>query len=337
MINYLIFILLSYPEIKTEGLELHYSLWEQKTEYVTYEPIFVRISVVNTCPEKIYVLPIDILLHTKIFLTHDDYDDLPSSMGIDINWDFPITSDEKEWEGSFCPLNKNDSVYKYIYLNEYWYYEKLPKTPHQYYLEIIRHGIGIGRLSFEKCPFSPVAGRIEQKPHSKFFSVSPPQEAEEYKLITTIVDPFPFPPRKLSTKKTWEEKTEAYNKLLKKYPNSSYIPFAMSIMGKRKFLEAYPNNPLVYDIVSEVARISVQGFKIPGWIKNKAEYKRDYRESFGDFDRVKYLKYFNSILKNEKYKGTLLEDAILLWIDDVEKGEVNVGRSPSSTYRKKLK
>jgi len=333
MINYLIFILLSYPEIKTEGIELHYSLWEQKTEYITYEPIFVRISVVNTCPEKIYVLPIDILTHTKIFLTHDDYDDLPSSLGIEINWDFPFTSDQKEWEGGFCLLNQNDSVYKYIYLNEYWYYKKLPKTPHQYYLEIIRHGY-VGSL--ENCPFSPVVGRIEKQPHSKFFSVSPPQEAEEYKLITTIVDPFPFPPRKSSTKKTWEEKTETYNKLLKKYPNSSYIPFAMSIMEKRKFLEAYPNNPLVYDIVSEVARISVQGFKIPGWIKNKAEYKRDYRESFGDFDRVKYLKYFNSFLKNEKYKGTLLEDAILFWIDDVEKGEVDGDRAPSSTYRKKL-
>jgi len=90
-------------------------------------------------------------------------------------------------------------------------------------------------------------------------------------------------------------------------------------MEKRKFLETYPDNPLVYGIIREVATTSIQGFKIPGWVKNKTEYKRDYRESFGDFDRGKCLKYFNSFLENEKYKGTLLEDAILLYIDDVKK------------------
>jgi hypothetical protein len=317
MINCLIFILFSYPEIKTEGIELHYSLWEQKTEYVTYEPIFVRISVVNNSSEKVYILPISTIIYTRIFITHDNYDDLPVTFKMDITWGgFPLSPDEKKWRGFFQPLEKGDSIYEYIYINKDWEYKRLPDTNHQYYLEIVRHGYTGG---LEKCPFSPVAGRIEKNPHIKFFSISPPQHAEEYRIITTIMDRIPYPPRKSSTKKTWEEKTEAYNKLLKKYPDSPYIPFAMSIMEKKKFLEAYPNNPLVYDIISKVSRISVQGLKIAPWIKNKAEYKRDYRESFGDFDREKCLEYFNSILGNEKYKGTLLEDAILLNIESVKK------------------
>jgi len=312
MINCLIFILFSYPEIITEGIELHYSLWEQKTEYVTYEPIFMRVSIVNNSSEKVYVLPINILIYTKIFTTHDNSKDLPTTFEVDITWSgFPLSSDKKKWSRFFQPLEKGDSIYKYIYINKDWEYKKLPDTTHQYYLEIIRHGY-VGSL--EKCPFSPVAGRIEKEPHSKFFRVSPPQQAEEFELIISITEP-----TRSTLKKTWEEKTEAYNKLLKKYPNSPYIPFAMSIIERKKFLETYPNNPLVYDIISEVARISIRGFKIPGWVKNKTEYKRDYRESFGDFDRVKCLKYFNSFLENEKYKGTLLEDAILLWIEDVEK------------------
>jgi len=313
MINCLFFILLSYPEIKTEGIELHHSLWEQKTEYVTYEPIFVRVSVVNNSSEKVYILPINIPIYTKIFVTHDNSKDLPTTFGVDITWSgFPLSPDEKKWRRFFQPLEKGDSIYEYIYINKDWEYKRLPDTTHQYYLEIVRHGYAGG---LEKCPFSPVAGRIEKNPHSKFFSIKPPQHAEEYELISVIRDPI-----YANKEKIWEKKTEAYKNLLKKYPKSPYLPFTMSIMEKKKFLETYPDHPLVYDIISEVARISIRGFKIPGRVKNKAEYKRDYRESFGDFDRNKCLKYFNSILKNEKYKGTLLEDAILLCIDDVEKG-----------------
>jgi len=312
MINCLIFILISYPEIKTEGIELHYSLSEQKAEYITYEPIFVRVSIVNKSSDTIYVLPIKTDLYTKIFTTHDDYDDLPTTFKVDITWSgFPLSSDKKKWSQFFQPLEKGDSIYKYIYINKDWEYHKLPKTTHQYYLEIIRHGY-VGSL--ENCPFSPVAGRIEKEPHSKFFSVTSPREAEEYELIITIIEPIHS-----TLRKTWEEKTKAYNKLLKEYPNSPYIPLAMSIMEKRKFLENYPNYPLVYKTIEFFAYNSVH---------SKPGVEGLYKDECLDF--------FNSILKNEKYKGTLLEDAILLWIDDVEKGEVDVGRSPSSTYRKKL-
>jgi hypothetical protein len=335
MINYFIFVLLSFPEIKTEGFELHCSLWEQKEEYFTGEPVFLRVSVVNTSLEKIYVFPIDISMgFTNIYMSIDGKKDKLET-GAYLNWAFPSkSSDPNSWAPLFYRLEKGDSIYEYIFINEPWEYD-IPPTAQHYEIEEVRHGLRLEHSYFhsslEKCPFSPLGGQIEKEFQIKF-NIVPPQEAEELKLITIIRNPNPIAPRK-----SWEEKKEAYNRLEKEYPNSPYLPLAMSIVEKRKFLETYPNSPLVYEIIRKVSKIGIQGLDIPPWVKNKFEYRRDYQESFGDFNKEKCLKYFNSFLANEKYKGTLLEDAILLWIDDVEKGNVKVWREPSSTSRRKIK
>jgi len=330
MINYFIFVLLSFPEIKTEGLELHCSLWEGKEEYFTGEPIFLRLSVVNTSSEKIYVSPVDISMgFTQIDILIDGKRGQIHT-GIHLDWILPFdSSDPNRWSSIFYPLESGDSIYKYIFANEMWGY----KT-HSYEIEKVRHGLRLGHFhsDLENCPFSPLGGQIEKEFRISLRTI-PPRDFQELELIKTIKNAHPITNLKIS----WEEKTEAYNRLKKEYPNSPYIPFAMSVLEKRKFLETYPNSPLVYEIIKEAAQIGVQGLDIPTWVKNKTEYRRDYQENFRDFDKEMCLDYFNSFLENKKYKGTLLEDAILLWIDDVEKSEVKVWRGSSSTYRRKIR
>lgn len=335
MINYFIFVLLSFPEIKTEGLELHCSLWEQKEKYLTGEPVFLRISVKNNSSEKIWVFPIDILMkYTAVYMSVDGRRRVRLDMGVEVDWAFPFNnSDPESWAHFFYPLEGGDSVYQYIFINEPWEYD-IPSLPHHYKIEKVRHGLNLKFFSsIENCPFSPLAGKIEKELNIEFSVVSP-EDIRELELMTIIRNPkWPFVPEA-----SWEEKVAAYKKLKKEYPNSPYLPLAMSIVEKKKFLETYPNSPLVYEIIRKVSRIGVKGLDIPPWVvKNRSEYRRDYQESFGDFDKEKCLKYFNSFLSNEKYKGTLLEDAILLWIDDVEKSDVKLWRQPSSTYRRKIK
>jgi len=333
MINYFIFVLLSFPQIKTEGLELHCSLWEKKEVYLTGEPVFLRISVVNTAPAKIWVDPISIPLGiTGLYMSMDGREVVKLGMGVSFNWSYPRTTDPNVWSRTFYSLEKGDSVYQYIFINKPWQYD-IPSLPHHYKIEKVRHGLDLKSFpAIESCPLSPLAGKIEKELNIEF-SIAPPEDIRELELITTIRNPkWPFIPEK-----SWEEKKEAYNRLRKEYPNSPYIPLAMSILEKKKFLETYPNSPLVYEIIKEAAKISIQGLDIPPWVRNRSEYRRDYQESFGDFDKEKCLKYFNSFLSNEKYKETLLEDAILLWIDDVEKSDLKLWRQPSSTYRREIK
>ncbi len=334
MINFLIFFVLSVPEIKTEGIELHCSLWQQKEEYLTGEPIFLRISVINTSLEKIWVLPIDLRFgFTGIYMSVDKRENVKLNMGTSFNWSFPRNPDPNRKPRGFYPLEKGDSIYKYIFINEPWEYD-IPSSTHRYKVEKVRHGLNLKLFSaLENLSSSfSLCGEIEKEFNIEF-SIVPPEDIRELELITTIRNPkWPFVPEK-----SWEEKTRAYNKLLKEYPNSSYKPLAMRVLEKKRFLESYPNSPLVYEIIKEAARIGIQGLDIPLWVKNKSEYRRDYQESFGDFDKEKCLDYFNSFLENEKYRGTLLEDAILLWVDDVEKGDVTIWREPSSTYRRRPK
>ena len=334
MINIIIFFVLSVPEIKTEGIELHCSLWQQKEEHLTGEPIFLRISVINTSLEKIWVLPIDLRFgFTDIYMSVDERKNIKLNMGTSFNWSFPLNPDPNRKPRGFYPLEKGDSIYKYIFINESWEYD-IPSTTHRYKVERVSHGLDLKlfpALENLSSSFS-LCGEIEKEFNIEF-SIVPPEDIKELELITTIRNPkWPFVP-----KKSWEEKTEAYDRLKKEYSNSPYIPIAMSFFEKRKFLETYPNSPLVYEIIKEAARIGIQGLDIPPWVKNRSEYRRDYHESFGNFDKEKCLEYFNSFLENEKYRETLLEDAILLWVDDVEKGDVTIWREPSSTYRRRPK
>jgi len=333
MISCFIFIILSFPEIKTEGLDLHCSLWGQKDAYSTGEPIFLRISVVNNSSERIWVDQISLPLGiTGVYMSVDGRKSEKLKMGIEFTWSYPRKSDPKIWAEGFYPLAKGDSIYKYIFINEPWVYD-IPSTTHHYKIERVKHGLNLRSFpEIENCPLSPLGGRIEKDLNIEF-NIGPPEDTKELELITTIRNPkWPFVPQK-----SWEEKTEAYNRLKKEYSNSPYIPIAMSFLEKRKFLETYPNSPFVYEIIKEVARIGIQGLDTPNWVKNRSDYKQDYQESFGDFDKEKCLDYFNSFFENTEYKGTLLEDAILLWVDDVEEGNVKLWREPSSTYRRKIK
>jgi len=277
----------------------------------------LRISVVNTSPEKIWVFPIDVPMgFTSIYMTVNGKRNIRLDMGVDLLWGFPINSNPRRWAHFFCPLERGDSVYKYIFINEPWEYD-IPSTSYSIEIEKITHGLQLNLFnrSLKQCPFSPLGGKIEKDFDIKFSIVSP-EDIRELELITTIRNPkYPFVPRK-----SREEKMEAIRKLKEEYPKSPYIPIAMSILEKKKFLENYPNSPFVYEIVKWLAYYSTQSAK-----------------GIEGLDEGESLAYFNSFLENNKYKGTLLEDAILLWIDEIGTGKIELWRDPSSVFRRKIK